>query len=56
VGISVASASTLRTGLVIVCAATLLCLALKRVCRRVAKSKVPAPAQFPGSETTGLGQ
>jgi hypothetical protein len=33
VGISVARASTLRTSLLILCLATLLCLALKRLCR-----------------------
>jgi hypothetical protein len=56
VGISAASASTLRTALVILCVATLLCLALKRVCRRVSQNKALAQNQFPGSETTGVKQ
>ncbi|WP_150107353.1 hypothetical protein [Pedosphaera parvula] len=39
VGISVASASNLRTSLLILCVATLLCLALKRLSRLASQNK-----------------
>jgi hypothetical protein len=40
-GISLASASRLRTSLLIICAAVLLCLALKRLCRLATHRKSP---------------
>ena len=39
VGISVASASKLRTALLIVCVAALFCMAVKRLCRLASQSK-----------------
>jgi hypothetical protein len=56
VGISVASASNLRTSLLILCVAALLCLALKRLCRPASLNKAlsTAQAQFSARETTGI--
>ena len=56
VGISLASASTLRTSLLILCVATLLCLALKRLGRLASQNKARSMAQtqFPANETTGI--
>ena len=56
VGISVASASNLRTLLLILCVAALLCLALKRLYRLVSQNKAlsMAETQFPANETTEI--
>jgi hypothetical protein len=56
VGISVAGASNLRTSLLFLCVAALLCLALKRLCRLASENKARAMAQtqFPGNETTEI--
>jgi hypothetical protein len=56
VGISVASASNLRTLLLILCVAALLCLALKRLYRLVSQNKAlsMAQTQFPANETTEI--
>ena len=58
VGISVASASNLRTSLLILCVAALLCLALKRLRRLACQNKTlsMAQTQFPDNETTGTKQ
>jgi len=56
VGISFASASHLRTSLLILCVTVLLCLALKRLCRLATRNKARSTAQtqFPASETTEI--
>jgi hypothetical protein len=53
VGISVASAANLRATLLILCVGTLLCLALKRLCRVASHHRALSTAQrqFPGNET-----
>jgi hypothetical protein len=58
VGISVASASNLRTSLLILCVAALLCLALTRLCRLASQNKAlsMAQTQFPANETTEIKQ
>jgi hypothetical protein len=56
VSISFASASHLRTSLLILCVTVLLCLALKRLCRLATRNKARSTAQtqFPASETTEI--
>ncbi|HEY1477357.1 MAG TPA: hypothetical protein VGF37_06680 [Chthoniobacterales bacterium] len=56
VGISVASASNLRTSLLILCVAALLCLALRRLRRLASQNKALSMAQtrFPANETTEI--
>ena len=56
VGISVASASNLRTSLLILCVAALLCLALRRLRRLASQNKAlsMAQTQFPANETTEI--
>jgi Flp pilus assembly protein TadB len=56
VGISVASASNLWTSLLILCVATLLSLAVKRLYRLVSQNKAlsMAQTQFPANETTEI--
>jgi hypothetical protein len=56
VSISFASASHLRTSLLILCVTVLLCLALKRLCRLATRNKTRSTAQtqFPASETTEI--
>ncbi len=56
VGISVASASNLRTLLLILCVAALLCLALKRLCRPASQNKALPMAQrnFPPTKQPRL--
>ena len=58
VGISVASASNLRTSLVILCVVALLCLALNHLCRLASQYKALGMAQtrFPASETSEIKQ
>jgi hypothetical protein len=58
VGISVASASNLRTALLILCVVALLCLALKRLYRLASQNKALSIAQTPFSanETTEIKQ
>ena len=58
VGISVASASNLRTSLLILCVAALLCLAVKRLSRLASQNKAlsMAQTQFPASETSEIKQ
>jgi hypothetical protein len=53
-GISLAGASNLRTSLLFLCVAALLCLALKRLCRLTSQNKARAIAQtqFSANETT----
>jgi hypothetical protein len=53
VSISFASASHLRTSLLILCVTVLLCLALKCLCRLAARNRARSTAQtqFPASET-----
>ena len=56
VGISIASASILRTSLLILCVAALLCLALKRLYRLASQEQGASVAQtqFPANETTEI--
>lgn len=56
VSISFASASHLRTALLILCLTVLLCLALKCLCRLAARNKARSTTQtqFPASETTEI--
>ena len=56
--ISVARASNLRTSLLILCVAALLCLALNRLCRLASQNKAlsMAQTQFPANETTEIKQ
>jgi hypothetical protein len=58
VGISMAGASNLRTSLLFLCVAALLCLALKRLCRLAFQNKASsmAQAQFPANERTEIKQ
>ncbi len=57
-GISVATASGIRTSLLMLSVAALLGLALKRLCRPASQDKTRsmAQAQFPANETTGIKQ
>jgi hypothetical protein len=54
VGISVANAAMLRTSLLILCIATLFCLALNRLGRRTSQNmtRPTARSQFPTDQTT----
>ena len=56
VGISVASASNLRSALLILCIAALLCLALKRLPRLASQKKALSmiQTQYPANETTEI--
>jgi hypothetical protein len=58
VGISVASASNLRTSLVILCVVALLCLALNHLCRLASQYKALSmgQTQFRANETTEIKQ
>jgi hypothetical protein len=54
VGISVANAAMLRTSLLILCIAALLCLAMNRLCRPAFQNKTrpTAETQFPASSNS----
>ena len=56
VSISFASASHLRTSLLILCITVLLCLALKPLCRLAARNKARStvPTQFPANESSEI--